>query len=39
MNSRIRERGLTSKEMAFNRDQISNNVKPADDEALANCQV
>ena len=39
MNSRIRERGLTSKEMAFNRDQTSNKVKPADDEALANRQV
>ena len=39
MNSRVRERGLTSKEIAFNRDQISNSVKPSDDEALAKKQV
>ena len=38
MNSRIRERGLTSKEMALNRDQCSNEVKPSDDNALANEQ-
>ena len=39
MNSRIRERGLTSKEMAFNRDQVSNEVKPSNDEYLAKKQV
>ena len=39
MNSRVRERGLTPKEIAFNRDQISNSVKPSDDEALAKKQV
>ena len=38
MNSRIRERGLTSKEMALNRDQCSNKVKPSDDNALASEQ-
>ena len=35
MNSRVRERGLTAKEMAFNRDQITNEVKPANDMALS----
>ena len=39
INSRVRERGLTPKEIAFNRDQISNSVKPSDDEALAKKQV
>ena len=39
MNSRVRERGLTSKEIAFNKDQISNSVKPSNDEALAKKQV
>ena len=38
MNSRIRERGLTSKEMAFNRDQITNEIKLSDDKALAKQQ-
>ena len=38
MNSRVRERGLTSKEMAFNRDQESNEVKPSDDKTLAEQQ-
>ena len=35
MNSRVRERGLTPKEMAFNRDQITNEVKPSNDLALS----
>ena len=39
MNSRIRERGLTSKEMAFNRDQVSNEVKPSDDDTLTKQQT
>ena len=39
MNSRIRERGLTAKEMAFNRDQISNNFKPVSDLKLSEKQV
>ena len=38
MNSRIRERGLTSKEMAFNRDQITNEIKLSDDKAMAKQQ-
>ena len=39
MNSRIRERGLTSKEMAYNRDQVSNELKPSDDETLTKQQT
>ena len=39
MNSRIRERGLTSKEMAFNRDQGSNEVKPSNDNMMAKEQL
>ena len=39
MNSRIRDRGYTPKEMAFNRDQISNKLKPMSDEDLSNEQV
>ena len=39
MNSRIRERGLTAKEMAFNRDQLSNEVKHCHDETLSKQQV
>ena len=39
MNSRIRERGLSSKEMAYNRDQLTNSVKPSDDKNLAHTQV
>ena len=39
MNSRIRERGLTSKEMAFNRDQVTNEIKLSDDKALAKQQL
>ena len=39
INSRIRERGLTSKEMAFNRDQITNEVKLCNDSDLADQQV
>ena len=38
MNSRVRERGLTSKEMAFNRDQITNEIKPSDDKTLVKQQ-
>ena len=38
MNSRIRERGLSSKEMAYNRDQLTNSVKPSDDKNLAQTQ-
>ena len=39
MNSRVRERGLTSKEMAFNRDQITNEVKVCDDNSLSKLQM
>ena len=39
MNSRVRERGLTPKEMAFNRDQITNEVKPSNDETLSKQQA
>ena len=39
MNSRVRERGLTSKEMAFNRDQITNQVKPCNDKILSEKQT
>ena len=39
MNSRVRERGFTAKEMAFNRDQINNNVKPVSDEKLSSEQT
>ena len=39
MNSRVRERGLTSKEMAFNRDQITNEVKFCDDKSLSKLQM
>ena len=39
MNSRVRERGLTSKETAFNRDQVSNDVKLSNDELLAEKQT
>ena len=39
MNSHIRERGLTAKEMALNRDQISNKVKPVSDEDLSKEQT
>ena len=39
INSRIRGRGLTSKEMAFNRDQNSNKVKPSDDDFLSQKQL
>ena len=39
MNSRIRERGLTSKEMAFNRDQITNEVKICDDKTISKKQI
>ena len=35
INSRVRERGLTPKEMAYNRDQISNDIKPSNDADLA----
>ena len=39
MNSRVRERGFTAKEMAFNRDQINNNLKPVSDEKLSSEQT
>ena len=39
MNSRIRNRGYTAKEMAFNRDQINNCLKPVSDEHLSSEQV
>ena len=39
MNSRIREQGLTAKEMAFNRDQISNSPRLASDQDLSDRQV
>ena len=39
MNSRIKERGLTSKEMAFNRDQITNEVKICDDKTIQSGQT
>ena len=39
MNSRIRERGLTSKEMAFDRDQITNEVKMCDDKSVSKKQL
>ena len=34
MNERIRERGLSSKEMAFRRDQVSNDTKDTSDKSL-----
>ena len=39
MNSRVRERGLTPKEMAFNRDQITNELKPSNDVILCQRQT
>ena len=39
MNSRIRERGYTAKEMAWNRDQISNKFKPISDPSISKHQV
>ena len=39
MNSRIRERGYTAKEMALNRDQISNMLKPVSDSIISDDQV
>ena len=39
MNSRIRERGFTPKEMALNRDQINNHLKPVNDQELSQDQV
>ena len=35
MNSRVRERGFTPKEMALNRDQIDNRLKPVSDQELS----
>ena len=35
MNSRIRSRGYSAKEIAFQRDQNSNQVKPISDEKMA----
>ena len=39
MNSRIRERGYTAKEMAWNRDQITNKYKPISDPKISKHQV
>ena len=39
MNSRIRDRGLTAKEIIFNRDQISNELKQVSDQKLSEQQV
>ena len=38
MNSRIRTRGLSAKEIVFQRDQVSNQGKPVDDEKIADIQ-
>ena len=38
MNSRIRDRGFSSKEIAFQRDQISNDTKPVSDEEMSRIQ-
>ena len=38
INSRIRERGLTPKEMAYHRDRINNSFKKSDDLELARGQ-
>ena len=38
MNSRIRTRGLSAKEIVFQRDQVSNKAKPVDDEKIADIQ-
>ena len=38
MNSRIRNRGFSSKEIAFQRDQITNQVKPISDMEMADQQ-
>ena len=39
INSRIRHRGLSAKEIVFQREQVTNNAKPVSDEALAKEQV
>ena len=39
INSRIRQRGLSAKEIVFQREQVTNNAKPVSDEALAKEQV
>ena len=39
MNSRVRDRGFTAKEMAINRDQLSNEVKPTSDQYLSTMQT
>ena len=39
MNSRVRERGFTPKEMALNRDQMDNHLKPVSDQQLAEDQM
>ena len=39
MNARIRGRGFTAKEMAFNRDQVNNCLKPVSDDQLSSEQV
>merc|ERR1711888_200777 len=38
MNSRIRDRGFSSKEIAFQRDQMSNNTKSVSDEEMSSVQ-
>ena len=38
MNSRIRFRGYSAKEIAFQRDQITNQVRPVSDEEMATKQ-
>ena len=39
MNGRVRERGVTAKEIAYNRDQISNEVKKIPDPELSDLQL
>ena len=39
INSRIRDRGFSAKEIVFQREQITNNTQPVSDEALAKEQV
>ena len=38
MNSRIRSRGFSAKEMAFQRDQITNKIKHVSDEEMSTQQ-
>ena len=39
MNARIRGRGFTAKEIAFNRDQVNNCLKPVSDDQLSSEQI